>query len=376
MVVREGGLELLKYLAKTTTDMRIKRPIANAFANLATDEDFVHEVVDDGGLEMMISFANEDDDELVCGAIHTIANLADAEEMKHKIVKAGGLDVIIKLLSSKDAMIVKGATNALANLATEREYQNELIRLGVAEPLTNLAKKSKNPEIQLRVVIAINNIVSNPDLREPMRAAGVVRPLRSLARSRNPETKREAIEALTELGESITGKRKKKTAMIGGVASRSGGGDDDDDEGEEEDDDEANSKGKAPATPTSNDLLGAGSLTIRIQPVDPGTGQKCGVGQIITIDRLRVEDLFAKVSEVFGKKCNMVCFNGVLIESDEQLRAIKAGDILEATFSLSCTIQPVDPRTGLPMGEAFVVDLNSCKVVCVLSVATNCILYC
>ena len=159
MIVREGGLELLKYLAKTTTDMRIKRPIANAFANLATDEDFVHEVVDDGGLEMMISFANEDDDELVCGAIHTIANLADAEEMKHKIVKAGGLDVIIKLLSSKDAMIVKGATNALANLATERDYQYELIRLGLAEPLTNLAKKSKNPEIQLRHVIAINNIV-------------------------------------------------------------------------------------------------------------------------------------------------------------------------------------------------------------------------
>ena len=362
MIVREGGLELLKYLAKTTTDMRIKRPIANAFANLATDEDFVHEVVDDGGLEMMISFANEDDDELVCGAIHTIANLADAEEMKHKIVKAGGLDVIIKLLSSKDAMIVKGATNALANLATERDYQYELIRLGLAEPLTNLAKKSKNPEIQLRLVIAINNIVSNPDLREPMRAAGVVRPLRSLARSRNPETKREAIEALTELGESITGKKKKKTAMVGGVASRSGAGDDDDEEGEEEEDDDANGKGKGASTPTSNDLLGAGSLTIRIQPVDPGTGQKCGTGQIITIDRLRVDELFGKVSEVFGKKCNMVCFNGVLIETDEQLRSIKAGDILEATFSLSCTIQPVDPRTGLPMGEPFIVDLNSCKV--------------
>ena len=63
MVIREGGLDLLKHLAKSTNDMRIKRPIANAFANLATDEDYVDEVVDGGGLEMMISFANEDDDE-------------------------------------------------------------------------------------------------------------------------------------------------------------------------------------------------------------------------------------------------------------------------------------------------------------------------
>ena len=176
---------------------------------------------------------------LVCGAIHTIANLADAEEMKPKIVGAGGLDVIIKLLSSKDAMIVKGATNALANLATEREFQVKMIELGIAEPLTVLAKKSKNPEIQLRVALAINNIVSNPDLREPMRAAGVVRPLRSLARSRNPEIKREAIEALTELGESISGKKKKGQMMVGGMARRGGGGESDDDD---DDDDEEGGK--------------------------------------------------------------------------------------------------------------------------------------
>ena len=97
MVIKEGGLDLLKKLAKSTNDLRIKRPIANAFANLATDEDYVNQVIDGGGLEMMIAFANESDEELVCGAIHTIANLADAEEMKHKIVAAGGLDVIIKV---------------------------------------------------------------------------------------------------------------------------------------------------------------------------------------------------------------------------------------------------------------------------------------
>jgi endonuclease YncB( thermonuclease family) len=103
-------------------------------------------------------------------------------------------------------------------------------------------------------------------------------------------------------------------------------------------------------------------MTIRIQPVDPGTGAKCGTGQIVSIDSLKVEDLFAKVSDVFGKKCTMVCQNGVVIENDDQLRSLKSGDILDATFALSCNVQPVDPRTGNPIGDAFSVDLSNCKV--------------
>lgn len=356
MVIKEGGLDLLKNLARTTNDLRIKRPIANAFANLATDEDYVQQVVDGGGLEMMIGFANETDEELVCGAIHTIANLADAEEMKPKVVQAGGLDVIIKLLSSKDATIVKGASNALANLATERDYQTQMIKLGVAEPLTALAKKSKNPEIQLRVALAVNNIVSNPELRDPMRAAGIVRPLRSLARSRNPEIKREAIEALTELGESITGKKKKKTAMAGGMARRGGGGDSD----EEEEDEDEEGKGKGAAAPP--DPLAGGSISIRVQPVDPANGQKCGVGQIVTIDTLKIDDLTKKVSDTFGKKVNIICQNGVVLEKDEQLYSLKSGDVLDATFSLSVNVQQVDPRTGGPVGEPFPIEMNTCKL--------------
>ena len=93
---------------------------------------------------------------------------------------------------------------------------------------------------------------------------------------------REAIEALTELGESITGKKKKKTAMAGGMARRGGGGGDSDEEEEEEED-------AAKAAPP--DPLAGGSLAIRVQPVDPETGAKCGVGQIVNIDSLKIEGL-------------------------------------------------------------------------------------
>ena len=92
---------------------------------------------------------------------------------------------------------------------------------------------------------------------------------------------------MNELGESITGKRKKKTAMAGGMARRGGGGGDSDEEEEEGGDDDE--KGKAAAAPP--DPLAGGSMAIRVQPVDPETGAKCGVGQIVNIDSLKIEGL-------------------------------------------------------------------------------------
>jgi len=37
MIISEGGLDLMKNLAQQTSDLKIKRAICNAFANLATD---------------------------------------------------------------------------------------------------------------------------------------------------------------------------------------------------------------------------------------------------------------------------------------------------------------------------------------------------
>ena len=51
------------------------------------------------------------------------------------------------------------------------------------------------------------------------------------------------------------------------------------------------------------------------------------------------------------------------LEADEQLLGIAPNDVIEATFALSCTVQPVDPRTGAPNGDAITVDLQNCKIV-------------
>ena len=50
----------MKQLAKSD-DVKLKRAICNAFANLATDEENVGVVVADGGLELIISFLDSDE---------------------------------------------------------------------------------------------------------------------------------------------------------------------------------------------------------------------------------------------------------------------------------------------------------------------------
>lgn len=226
MIIKEGGLDLLKSIGKSTTDIRMKRPIAIAFANLATCPESVSDVVAGDGLDLIIKFAADTDDELVSGGIHTIANLADTPAMRKPLLDAGALPVAVRLLGSRDALIVKGATAAVAHLAPD--YAEDLVRQGAPQPLAHLAKIAKNPEIQLRTAAAIATLAKNPQTREAIRAAGVVRPLRSLARSRNEDIKKEAIDALTALGETFSSRSKKGSLSI---SSSTNSDDDDDDDG-------------------------------------------------------------------------------------------------------------------------------------------------
>jgi len=161
MIISEGGLDLMKNLAQQTSDLKIKRAICNAFANLATDDENVQAVISDGGLATIIAFTQYDDDELVCGAVHTLANLANAEDIKELIVKEGGLPPLIKLLKSFNVMILKGATTAIANLTSREENQQLMVDSEVLEPLVFLGRKSKNPEVQFRVAMAFNNLCAN-----------------------------------------------------------------------------------------------------------------------------------------------------------------------------------------------------------------------
>ena len=97
MIINEDGLRLLKSLADSD-DIKIKRAVCNAFANLCSDgtclhsfyisyvlayffmilEDSVDEVLSGGGLKMIIGFLDSGDDELIAGALHTLANVASA----------------------------------------------------------------------------------------------------------------------------------------------------------------------------------------------------------------------------------------------------------------------------------------------------------
>eukprot|EP01103_Thecamoeba_quadrilineata_P010566 TRINITY_DN2317_c0_g1_i2.p1 TRINITY_DN2317_c0_g1~~TRINITY_DN2317_c0_g1_i2.p1 ORF type:complete len:959 (+),score=189.10 TRINITY_DN2317_c0_g1_i2:36-2912(+) len=206
MILNEGGLEQMKSLVNSN-DIKLKRAICNAFTNLATDEENVQAILKDGGLRVIFDFALSDDDELICGAAHCLANLAIAEELKSTIVKEGGLPILVKLLKSYNVMILKGATTAVANLSSSDENLTKLMDSGLLEPLVFLGRKSKNPDVLFRVALTFNNLCSVEKFHERIKAGGAVNSLKVLAKSRDEDVKREAIEALTDLGVSISHKK-------------------------------------------------------------------------------------------------------------------------------------------------------------------------
>ena len=220
---------------------------------------------------MIIDFLESGDDELIAGALHTIANVASSEEVQQQIIELGGVPNIIKLMNSINVMIQKGATTAIANLVANRTFVVECVEWsGVVVNLTGglflvlllllhlqrsttkccsrLAcwtrwccspKSPRTPKCSSALLrlsttwppivrrrrgvsscrcvcclpLALTLLVllaETADVKQPLKDAGAVQPLKSLARSRDPEIKREAIEALAELGITYVSAKKAK----------------------------------------------------------------------------------------------------------------------------------------------------------------------
>merc|ERR1712100_421606 len=149
-------------------------------------------------------------EELKTAALHTLANLADDPELRRLIVEKGGLDPVISNLESSQVVVLRGASAAVANLAEEHLNHPEMLQRGTIEKLVVLARRCKNDEVQYRVACALNALAGNQDLRGELKDRGAPDGLKALVRSRDPETKAVAIEALAKLGIHAKSKAEKE----------------------------------------------------------------------------------------------------------------------------------------------------------------------
>merc|ERR1712137_1456136 len=128
------------------------------------------------------------------------------------IVERGGLDPVLGNLDAPQTSVLKGASSAVANLALEQLNHPEMLERGTVEKLVSLARKCKNDEVQYRVACALNALASNGEIKNVLKERGAADGLKVLVRSRDPETKAVAIEALAKLGIHAKSKADKERA--------------------------------------------------------------------------------------------------------------------------------------------------------------------
>eukprot|EP01094_Clydonella_sp_ATCC50884_P006639 TRINITY_DN1585_c0_g1_i7.p1 TRINITY_DN1585_c0_g1~~TRINITY_DN1585_c0_g1_i7.p1 ORF type:complete len:1069 (+),score=466.60 TRINITY_DN1585_c0_g1_i7:129-3209(+) len=203
MIIEEGGLELLKGLANSP-NLKLKRAVCNAFANLCSEEENIPEVLGDGGIASLLAFVASGDEELVSGGLYTLANVCNLPEYAEQVLD--GIAPVIELIkTSHITMVLKGAMACIGTLCETPEYQQRMMDQGLLDALLRVGKTS-NPEIKYRLAASFNSLASNaeqrPALKDPQgqKISPVITLLKQLVRLKDPDTKKEAEEALAELG--------------------------------------------------------------------------------------------------------------------------------------------------------------------------------
>lgn len=214
-IVQYGGLKLLVPLTKST-DREVQRLAAHALANLSVNSDNQRLMADEGAIDCLIILIDSPVDLIQRQAAKALANLGVNNENKAKIAEVGGLPKLLALADSKLIAVRIEAVAALANLAVNDSNEEEIVRLGI-DPIVTGAEmavdglmttaihgKTEKEIIQLEELAtqccrAMRNLSVNPENRGPILSLGALQPLESLATYESERISSQAKRALRNL---------------------------------------------------------------------------------------------------------------------------------------------------------------------------------
>mmetsp|Transcript_20177 Transcript_20177/g.34020 ORF Transcript_20177/g.34020 Transcript_20177/m.34020 type:complete len:296 (-) Transcript_20177:199-1086(-) len=217
-IVEYGGLRLLVPLTKSS-DTEVQRLSAHALANLSVTAENQVQMAREGAIEMLIDLLQSTHDLTLRQAAKALANLGVNPDNKRLIAQSEGIPALIKLLGTSILPVKIEVVAALANLAVNDENEIEIVRqqgLGpivacaamVAEALDNdMNGKSGFPAREMQYILelaaqccrALRNLSVNPDNKMEIVSYGAEDHLRVLVRSSNERISQQAKRALKNL---------------------------------------------------------------------------------------------------------------------------------------------------------------------------------
>ncbi|GJD06440.1 hypothetical protein Gasu2_08560 [Galdieria sulphuraria] len=176
--------------------------IVQLLANLSKNEACRVHVAHEGGLSLLLKFANSKDQTLRQEAARALYNLCRPGVTRTMVVQAGALRTLVSLIASTDDPVTsKYAIGCLSSIAESFENVPRLAELGVAsllvKKLGNTPKPSK--EMLRYSVLCIAEMANIMEIHSLLADSGVIPVLLSCCASRDLETQQYALMALCNL---------------------------------------------------------------------------------------------------------------------------------------------------------------------------------
>jgi hypothetical protein len=150
-------------------------------------------------LQRLMLYAQSSDRSLQKEVAERLANEAVRQDRQAQIVECGGLKLLVPLMQSPDLEVQRLAAHALANLSALPANQRAIVSTeGALSSLVALLSRPA-PEVQRQAAKAIANISVVPENMALIAGSGTIAPLLALMSAAQVKTRIEAIAAIANL---------------------------------------------------------------------------------------------------------------------------------------------------------------------------------
>lgn len=219
-IVEYGGLKLLIPLTRST-DQEVQRLAAHALANLSVNAENQRLMAQEGAIVALIELLDSNVDLIQRQSAKALANLGVNADNKRLIARLGGIPKLIRLCMFTHVSVKIEAVAAIANLAVNDDNELEIVQLGGLEPIVSATIESADrlssakgvddvdyyEELASQCARSLRNLSVNSRNQSKLLQLGVLPALQSLARSSNDRISHQAKRALKNL-DGATSSRK------------------------------------------------------------------------------------------------------------------------------------------------------------------------
>jgi vacuolar protein 8 len=159
-----------------SANISLQREVAERLANEAVKAERQQQIVECGGLRLLVPLTKSVDKEVRRLAAHALANLSVNRENQVLMANEGAIEMLIGLLGTPHDLAQRQSAKALANLGVNTDNKRRIVVAGAVPPLVALMD-SENVSVRIEAVAAVANLAVNSLNESDIVAGGGLSPI-------------------------------------------------------------------------------------------------------------------------------------------------------------------------------------------------------